>query len=573
MPDHRYPAMPSDPYYLDAMAIAGTGVTRGGKAGIVVSLVVALVAFFGVRSPTGAAVPVGPEVHHATSLRTRRIRPDSATASGSGVFAFGDAPFAGSLAGVPLVAPIVAVSPGAHRGYRLVAADGGVFDFGGAGFHGSLGGVSLNRPIVGMAATPGGGGYWLVAADGGVFSFGDAAFFGSMGGQPLTQPIVGMAATPDGGGYRLVAADGGVFDFGNARFYGSLGGVSLNKPIVGMATTANGSGYWLVAADGGVFSFGDAAFFGSMGGQPLTRPIVGMAATSDGAGYWLVAADGGVFSFGNAAFFGSMGGQPLTQPMIGMAATPDGGGYWMAQGQTVRSPFTPSVVSDIASRPGIVTAAVEDLTTGNVFTYNPGVALMTASVVKLQFLGALLAETQSSGGPTPQEQALAAPMIEVSNNTAATSVLGLAGGPAAVDSFDRSAGLTDSTVVGSTQTTLTPPWAASTTTATDQLAILGDFANPNPVLSDQSRAYAQSLLGQVEPSQIFGVSAGVPPGDLVAVKTGEYGSVGVFSAVGWVHGQGRDYLIAVLTQSEPTLGVAVESMDEISTSAWANLGH
>jgi beta-lactamase class A len=472
-----------------------------------------------------------------------------------------------------LAAPIVAVSAGARGGYRLAAADGGVFDFGGAGFHGSLGGVNLNAPIVGMASTPGGGGYWLVAADGGVFSFGSAHFFGSMGGQSLSQPIVGMATTPTGEGYRLVAADGGVFDFGNAAFYGSLGGVSLNKPIVGMATTPGGNGYWLVAADGGVFSFGSARFYGSMGGKPLARPIVGMATDADGGGYWLVAADGGVFSFGNAPFYGSMGGQSLAQPMVGVAATPDGGGYWMAEGQTVRSPFSSSVVSDIASRPGVVTAAVEDLTTGDVYSYNPGVALMTASVVKLQFLGTLLADTQSSGGPTPQEQALAAPMIEISTNTAATSVLGLVGGPAAVESFDRTAGLTDSTVVGATQTTLTPPWAASTTTAMDQLTMLGDFANPNPVLSDESRAYAQSLLGQVEPSQIFGVSAGVPTGDLVAVKTGEYGSVGVFTAVGWVHGQGRDYLIAVLTESEPTLGVALESIDEVSMSAWSHLGH
>ena len=59
-------------------------------------------------------------------------------------------------------------------GYWLVAADGGVFAFGDAPFYGSMGGQRLNAPIVGMAATPDGHGYWLVAADGGVFNFGDA---------------------------------------------------------------------------------------------------------------------------------------------------------------------------------------------------------------------------------------------------------------------------------------------------------------------------------------------------------------------------------------------------------------
>jgi len=55
------------------------------------------------------------------------------------------------------------------HGYWLVASDGGIFAFGNATFHGSMGGLSLNRPIVAMAAN-GMQGYWLVAADGGVFS-------------------------------------------------------------------------------------------------------------------------------------------------------------------------------------------------------------------------------------------------------------------------------------------------------------------------------------------------------------------------------------------------------------------
>ena len=65
------------------------------------------------------------------------------------------------------------------QGYWLVAADGGVFAFGDAPFLGSMGGTPLVAPVVGMAATHHGDGYWLVAADGGIFSFGDAGFLGS----------------------------------------------------------------------------------------------------------------------------------------------------------------------------------------------------------------------------------------------------------------------------------------------------------------------------------------------------------------------------------------------------------
>ena len=92
-----------------------------------------------------------------------------------------------------------APSPGASRntarsgkGYQLVAADGGIFAFGDAVFAGSMGASKLNSPIVGMAATPSGKGYQLVAADGGIFAFGDAVFAGSMGAVKLTRPIVGM---------------------------------------------------------------------------------------------------------------------------------------------------------------------------------------------------------------------------------------------------------------------------------------------------------------------------------------------------------------------------------------------
>ncbi|HZM55220.1 MAG TPA: hypothetical protein VFC03_09375, partial [Acidimicrobiales bacterium] len=76
----------------------------------------------------------------------------------------------------------------------LVASDGGVFAYGDATFAGSHGGSPLNAPVVGVAATPDGAGYWLVASDGGVFAYGDATFAGSHGGSPLNAPVVGVAA-------------------------------------------------------------------------------------------------------------------------------------------------------------------------------------------------------------------------------------------------------------------------------------------------------------------------------------------------------------------------------------------
>ncbi|MDE3205584.1 MAG: Ig-like domain repeat protein [Acidobacteriota bacterium] len=211
---------------------------------------------------------------------------------------------------VGLSAPSTEVSatPVNSAGYLIVGRDGGVFSFGGANYQGSLGGVRLSQPIVAVASTPDKGGYWMVAADGGVFTFGDAGFYGSLGNVHLVQPIIALIPTHDGKGYWLVARDGGIFTFGDATFHGSLGNVHLAQPIVGAAPTSDGGGYWMVAADGGIFTFGDATYHGSLGNVHLAQPIVAMVATSDGGGYWLVAADGGVFSFGDALYRGSVPG-------------------------------------------------------------------------------------------------------------------------------------------------------------------------------------------------------------------------------------------------------------------------
>jgi streptogramin lyase len=170
-----------------------------------------------------------------------------------------------------------------HAGYWLAGRDGGVFAFGSAPFLGSLpaDGIRSTAPVVAVAATPDGRGYWLAGADGGVFAFGDAGFFGSLPGLGLTPtaPVVGMAATTDGRGYWLVGADGGVFAFGDAGFFGSLPGasppVTASAAITAVASSPDGRGYWLAGADGGVFAFGEAAFFGSLPAAGVAVPRAG----------------------------------------------------------------------------------------------------------------------------------------------------------------------------------------------------------------------------------------------------------------------------------------------------------
>ena len=96
------------------------------------------------------------------------------------------------------------------RGYYMVASDGGIFAFGDARFAGSMGGRRLNAPVESLVPDGDGDGYWLVASDGGIFAF-DAAFRGSMGGPKLNRPVTGMVRYGDG--YLMVGEDGGIFNF------------------------------------------------------------------------------------------------------------------------------------------------------------------------------------------------------------------------------------------------------------------------------------------------------------------------------------------------------------------------
>jgi subtilisin family serine protease len=71
-------------------------------------------------------------------------------ASDGGAFAF-DAPFWGSMGGTRLNAPVTGMVAYGN-GYLMVATDGGLFDFSDLAFSGSLGGISLPNPIVAVAA-------------------------------------------------------------------------------------------------------------------------------------------------------------------------------------------------------------------------------------------------------------------------------------------------------------------------------------------------------------------------------------------------------------------------------------
>ncbi len=207
-------------------------------------------------------------------------------ASDGGIFSFGDSSFYGSIPGVglhpagsgqpnSLNAPIVGMVPSTSgHGYFMVASDGGVFAFGDARFAGSCPGIGgCYGAAVAVMPDSTGNGYWLVTNLGAVYAFGDAGYYG--GPPPESVPAVDAVATPDGRGYWVLYANGVVFSFGDAGSMGfPLGYVNSFNPAAAIFPTADGHGYWVAAARGDVFSYGDAPFMGSMSAAGLNGQII-----------------------------------------------------------------------------------------------------------------------------------------------------------------------------------------------------------------------------------------------------------------------------------------------------------
>lgn len=231
----------------------------------------------------------------------------------------------------------------------------------------------------------------------------------------------------------------------------------------------------------------------------------------------------------------------------------------------------------LRGRAGTVTAAVYDLRTGRMWTLGGARPQAEASVVKLAILETLLA--RDAGRLPAADQPLARAMIEDSDNEAATSLWSAAGGAAGIGAYDSAAGLAHTTPSPCVRCAgfAWPGWGLTTTTPADQITLLRQLVAPGTLLPPAARSYALSLLENVTPDQRWGISSGVPAGATVALKDGwlpldAAGTDWQVNSVGWVCGDDRDYLIAVLTTRNPTERYGISTIDALSARAWSALG-
>ena len=236
-------------------------------------------------------------------------------------------------------------------------------------------------------------------------------------------------------------------------------------------------------------------------------------------------------------------------------------------------PLTGRAVSYLASRGGTVLAAVQDLRTGQTWTLGGARPQAEASVVKLDVLETLLAQ---HGGVLPAaDQSLAQLMIEDSDNGAATSLWNADGAAAGLRAYNSRAGLAHTTPSACLECPgfPWPGWGLTTTLPSDQITLLRDLVQPGPVLGSAARGYALRLMENVTESQRWGVSGGVPAGVTVALKNGWLPLNGAqtdwqINSVGWISGQGCDYLMAVLSTGNPSEQYGIDTTSQLAAYVW-----
>lgn len=179
----------------------------------------------------------------------------------------------------------------------------------------------------------------------------------------------------------------------------------------------------------------------------------------------------------------------------------------------------------------------------------------SASIVKVTILAAYLRKTH--GELSKADHSLAWKMITRSDNNAATALWNKTG-RAAMVRFLRAAGMT--------ATHLDPAghWGLTQVTAGNELKLLKLLTHDNKVVSHHSRTYVLSLMRRVVKSQRWGTPAGTPAHVTVHVKNGwlprathgwRIHSLGTFA------GSGHNYMMAVLTQDNPSMSYGVGTVE------------
>jgi beta-lactamase class A len=222
-----------------------------------------------------------------------------------------------------------------------------------------------------------------------------------------------------------------------------------------------------------------------------------------------------------------------------------------------------------ADKTGDFSIAVLDQETGVTASFNPDETYATASIVKADILAVLLYQSQQQGTPlTDDEDTAATKMIEASDNDSATALWDDVGSAAGMSTANHAFGLRD-TVAGADDY-----WGLTTTDVADQLTVLSVLTSAKSPLDEASRKYAADLMHQIEPDQVWGVSAAADPGTTPALKNGwlpvdSDNDLWAVNSIGQVSHGGHTYLVAYLSSSQPDEQTGIDQASAVSKAAVA----
>ncbi|WP_173098658.1 serine hydrolase [Actinomadura verrucosospora] len=230
-----------------------------------------------------------------------------------------------------------------------------------------------------------------------------------------------------------------------------------------------------------------------------------------------------------------------------------------------------NVLTYLRGRPGRAGVMATDLRSGVTFGVNETSQFVTASVIKVDILAALLLQHQRQGvAMTGGERALADRMIRQSDNEAADALYADIGRDAGLQSANAALGLdhTEPYPVS---------WGSSWTSPADQVRLIRTLtAGGRGPLTPANRRYVLRLMGSVTPEQAWGVSAAARPGERVALKNGwvplRYeGNGWAVNSIGRITGRGHDFLVAVFSGDSPTMKAGVTTVEHVAAMVVSTL--
>ncbi|SDS26016.1 serine hydrolase [Actinoplanes derwentensis] len=172
-----------------------------------------------------------------------------------------------------------------------------------------------------------------------------------------------------------------------------------------------------------------------------------------------------------------------------------------------------NALDDIAETAPDFSVAILDKANLKDFAYRGSDRFETASAVKLSVLACVLLHAQDQNRAlTEQERTRADRMIRASDNDATTALFGSIGSAAGLTACDQRLGMTE--------TTVDSEWGRTTTTADDQIRLLGNLVSDTSELTVARRQYAFDLMANVNADQVWGVPSAARDGEDAPVKNG-----------------------------------------------------